>query len=94
MQFIERIVEVRQIQCQEVIRHVTVPHFQKVIPQVTVLPRWLLRLTSDATEWEFVASDTRYGWNPSTMLPETTFHSAFHRPVHQTHASRSTTKHC
>ena len=36
MQTIERVVEVLQIQCQEVIRHVTAPQIQEVIRQVTV----------------------------------------------------------
>ena len=68
VQFFERTVEVLQIQCQEAIRHMTVPQVQEVIRQVTVLPRWCLRLTRDPTEHEFVASDTRHGRNPSTML--------------------------
>ena len=90
VQTIERIVEVLQIQCREVIRHVTVPQVQEVMRQVTVLSRRCLRLTRDPTEYEFVASDTRHGRNPSTTLPGT----AFHRPITQTHASRSTTKDC
>ena len=52
----------------------TVPQVQEVIRQVTVLPRWCFRLTSDPTECEFADSDTRYGWNPSTMLRGTEFH--------------------
>ena len=71
VQIIERIVEVLQIQCHEVINHVTVPQVQEVIRQVTVLPRWCLRLTSDPSECEFVASDTRHGWNPSRTLSMT-----------------------
>ena len=61
MQTIERIVEVIQIQCQEVVRHMTVPQVQEVIRWVTVLSRWYLRLTRDPTECVFVDSDTRYG---------------------------------
>ena len=34
-----------------------------------------------------LSSDTGYSWNPSTMLSRRT---AFHRPISQTHASRST----
>ena len=44
--------------------------------------------TERAINLRGVDSDTRYGWNPSTMLPGT----AFHRPISWTHASRSTTK--
>ena len=80
VQTTERIVEVLQIQCQEVIRHVTASQIQEVIQLVTVLPRWRLRLMSDPTECVFVDSDTRYSWNPSTMLPGT----ASHRPISQT----------
>ena len=69
MQTLERVVEVLQIQCQEVIRRVAAPQIHEVIRQVTVLPRWCLRVMSDPTECVFVDSDTRYGWNPSTMLP-------------------------
>ena len=90
VQTMERIVEVLQIQCQEVIRHVTAPQIQEAIRQVTVFPRWCLRLMSGPTECVFVDSDTRYGWNPSTTLQGT----AFHGPISQTHASRSTTKDC
>ena len=43
---------------------------------------------SDPTECMFVDSDTRCSWNPSTMLPGTTFH----RPISQTHANRPITK--
>ena len=67
VQTIERIVEVTELQCQEVIRHVTVSQDH----EVTILPRWCLRLMSDPTECVFVNSDTRYSWNPSTMLPGT-----------------------
>ena len=88
VQTIERVVEVLEIQCQEVVRHVTVSQDQEVIRQVTILPRWCLRLMSDPTECVFVDSDTRYSWNPSTMLPGT----AFHRPISQTHANRPITK--
>ena len=42
VQIIERTVEVLQVQCQNVIRHVTAPQVQEVIRQVTVLPRWVL----------------------------------------------------
>ena len=38
--------------------------------------------TSDPTECEFVDSHTGYGWDPSTMLSGTAFHS----PTGQTHA--------
>ena len=86
VQTIERIVEVLQIQCQEVVRHVTAPQIQEAIRQVTVFPRWCLRLMSDPAECVFVDGDTRCSWNPSTMLPGT----AFHGPISQTHASRST----
>ena len=88
VQTIERKVEVPEIQCHKVIRHVTVSQDQEVIRQVTILPRWCLRLMSDPTECVFVDSDTRYSWNPSTMLPGT----AFHRPSSQTHANRPITK--
>ena len=43
---------------------------------------------TDPTECEFADSDTRYGWNPLTMLSGT----AFHRPISQTHANRPITK--
>ena len=90
VQTIERIVELLQIQCQDVVRHMTVAQIQEVIWQVTVLPRWCLRLMSYPCECVFVESDMRYNWNPSMMLPGT----ASHRPISQTHASRSTTKDC
>ena len=90
VQTIECIVEVLQIQCQDVIRHVTAPQIQEVVRQVTVFSRWCSRLMSDPTECVFVDSDTRYGWNPSTMLLGT----AFYRPISQTHVSRSTSKDC
>ena len=88
VQTIERVVEVPEIQCQEVISHVTVSQDQEVTRQVTILPRWCLRLMSNPTECVFVDSDTRYSWNPSTMLPGT----AFHRPISLTHANRIITK--
>ena len=56
-----------------------VPQIPELIWQVTVLPRWCFRLMSDPTECVFVDSDTRNGWNPTTMLPGT----AFHRPRQQ-----------
>ena len=81
MQTIERTVEVLQIQGHEVIRHVTAPQSQEVTRQVSS-PTVVLEVDE--------CSDTRYGWNPSTMLPGT----AFCRPISQTHASRSLTKDC
>ena len=57
MQYIERIVEVLQIQRQEVVKHVTAPQIQEAIRQVTVFPRWCLRLMSDHTECVFIDSD-------------------------------------
>ena len=82
VQTIERIVEVLQIECQEVLRHVTAQQSQEAIRQVTFFPRWCLRFTSDPIECVFV--------DPSTMLPGI----AFHGPISQTHASKSTTKDC
>ena len=84
MQTIERTVEFLEIQCQEVMWHVTVSQDQEVVRQVTTLPRWCLRLTSDPTEYESVVSDTGYSWNPSTMLSR---RIAFHRSARRTSTS-------